>query len=143
MKDNGFKWRCDDFGCFVDKKRLRVEELDGYCQHRVRPSDVDVAWEVCGHLLLCEVKTDGHDPDEGQLMLLQRLALQPRTNVFILHLEDGASFKSMVRMTKVMRDGTLVPRPAAFLDFVRVLVDWDVRSRASPVAWPEGHTRRR
>ena len=125
-----FRWRCQASGCYVDKRRARLEQLYECFEGKVTPSDIDMVVERRGHFLFVEVKPVGIEPEKGQGLMLRALSRHPKTEVWVVYLGgDGCDFRDVVAVRPIVDGLAGEAVPVSWPQLQAAVRRWDGRAR--------------
>ena len=106
---NGFnplRWKCDERGCFNEKRRFRIEVFAGCLPGKIAMSDVDATTEVNGRFLFLEFKSgDLRDLPTGQKIYFERLTRLSKRITACVVAADAET--TSVRAVRVIRQGRI------------------------------------
>ena len=106
MASDGFnplRWKCENSGCFNEKKRAKIEIFAKCFPGRIAMSDVDATVEINGHFLFVEFK-DGRSMDvpSGQRIYFERItAISPKIVAVIAHMDIEAMSCRAIKVIKL------------------------------------------
>ncbi len=105
---NAMRWKCDERGCFNEKRRPKIELLADCVPRNMAFTDLDAMTEVNGHFLILEWKGAGvREIGTGQLIALSRLtAVSPRISVVCI---SGDAETMIVEGRKFISAGRVGP----------------------------------
>lgn len=100
---NPLRWKCDERGCFNEKKRPKIEQFADCFPGRISFGDVDARVEINGQFLELEWKGQRGPIPSGQKLAFDRLTARGDYTVIVV---AGDAESMEVEAIQVLRPGT-------------------------------------